>query len=186
MNCSLVFDEQRPALWAKLSCVSATVIITGWFSPRTSVGSCSPPSSSMLCLCPGLWDERRAEAVRDLPPGGSAQRSRPPASGAEGHCQHFKVPSVQKTAQSRMRQQAVTFESLFTELFQASVYPPQAFHFSLPFAFSYFYSRSSIRIHSKFIVSCSVLSRLLSSVPVPFRKTSRKTPSWGLRTSCRW
>lgn len=30
------------------------------------------------------------------------------------------------------------------------------------------------------------LSQLFSSVPVPFLKMSRTTPSWGSRTSCRW
>lgn len=44
-----------------------------------------------LSLCLGLWDERGAEAVSDLPPGGGAQRSRPSASGEESYCQHPKV-----------------------------------------------------------------------------------------------
>lgn len=145
------------------------------------------------CLCPGLWDERGAEAVGDLPPGGSAQRSRPPASGEESHCQHFKVPNVRKMQRSWMKQQDVTFESSFTELLcisklylSSSRLPPPSFycHFIL------LISWSSILIYSELLffclLSCSVLSKLFSSAPVPFLKMSRTTPSWGSRTSCRW
>lgn len=44
-----------------------------------------------LCLCLGLWDERGAEAVSDLSPGGGAQRSWPSASGEKSYCQHPQV-----------------------------------------------------------------------------------------------
>lgn len=49
-------------------------------------------------------------------------------------------------------------------------------------------SCSSILIYAVFFcfISCSVLSKLSSSGPVPFLKMSRTMPSWGSRTSCRW
>lgn len=90
---------------------------------------------------------------------------------------------------SRMR----TFESSFTELLcisklylSSSRLPPPSFycHFIL------LISWSSILIYSELLffclLSCSVLSKLFSSAPVPFLKMSRTTPSWGSRTSCRW
>lgn len=74
--------------------------------------------------------------------------------------------------------------------FRSSIYPPPAFPLSLFIVISYFLFLVPpfwfIQNCCFCLGSCSVLSKVFSSAPVPFLKTSRTTPSWGSRTSCRW
>lgn len=77
---------------------------------------------------------------------------------------------------------ALHFEALFILL------PPSPSLFLLSFHTSYFLVLHSDLFRTAVfrLLSCSVLSKLFSSAPVPFLKMSRTTPSWGSRTSCRW